>query len=88
MYHISEIRKQNAQKAAETRALNEATWSPSRQGRAVTLRYGVRTYEIEDREGVARFLELVKDKNPVQTKNIVERIFQARSASLDRFALV
>jgi hypothetical protein len=75
MYHINEIRKQNAQKQADLNNAREGTFCVLRDG-SVLLRNGVFSKTIDDKADAASFLERVRDQSTGVIKGIVKSYFE------------
>lgn len=79
MYHISETRKQNAQKKADFDNARDGTFCVLRHG-GILLRNGARSKTIDDKQEAASFLHKVRDKGTGYVKQIVQSYFEPVTA--------
>ena len=75
MYHVSEIRKQNAQRKADFDNSRDGTFAVLRHG-GILLRSGARSRTIDDKEEAAAFLAKVRDKGTGYIKQVVKSYFE------------
>lgn len=74
MYHISETRKQNAQKRADLQNASDSTFCVLRHG-GVLLKSGTQSKTLDDKSEVASFLDRVRDKGTGIVRDVVKSYF-------------